>query len=521
LNPSEAHASAIQPGAGASCPLCGEMRRHYLFRLHGLVILQCPKCELISQTGPAGDRKVEAPSIDTPTERRAARDYVAELHARGVQPGARVLVVGPTGHPFEEEAIRSGLTVACRVSAGDLEAGVELATRVDAAVVLGETERAADPLLLLRRVREALRPGGTLLLVTQATDSWACRFFKRQWVGWNAARGFYFSRKTIHLMLLKSGFGRTWIESDRRLYTLDHIAKRAAQCPRTVLTQWIAFAGRWTPAALRRWRIRLVNSGIVVTAKPEERRVRFLVSIVVPVYNEQSSFITMMDALLARPIQGADREIIVVESNSTDGTHEAVLRYRDHPEVRVFFQDRPRGKGNAVKEGFSHAQGDIVMIQDADLEYDLSDYDALLEPLLSHAELFVLGARHGGHWKMRQFSQQKALALAFNLAHVFFTTLINTLYGQRMKDPFTMYKVFRKDCLYGLSFECNHFDFDHELVIKLARKGYAPLEIPVNYRSRSYQEGKKVSMFREPLRWIWTDVKNRLVPLRRHDDAHP
>ena len=82
-----------------------------------------------------------------------------------------------------------------------------------------------------------------------------------------------------------------------------------------------------------------------------------------------------------------------------------------------------------------------------------------------------------------------------------------------MCDPFTMYKVFRTDCLYGIDFKCNRFDFDHELVIKLVRKGYTPIEVPVNYRSRSFKEGKKVRIFRDALSWLWVDFKLRFLPM--------
>ena len=188
-----------------------------------------------------------------------------------------------------------------------------------------------------------------------------------------------------------------------------------------------------------------------------------------------------MDTLLKKEIPGADREIIVIESNSTDGTRELAEQYRGHPDIKLVLQDRPRGKGNAVREGFRHATGDIVLIQDADLEYDLDDYDALLAPILSHRALFVLGTRHGGNWKMRRFATQKTLATGLNLGHAFFAGLINVLFRQNMTDPFTMFKVFRRDCLFGLELQCDRFDFDHELVIKFVRKGYRPLEIPVNY----------------------------------------
>ena len=211
-------------------------------------------------------------------------------------------------------------------------------------------------------------------------------------------------------------------------------------------------------------------------------------------------------------MSGLDLEIIVVESASSDGTREIVRRYADHPRVRVIWQDRPRGKGHAVRAGLAQARGDYVLIQDADLEYDLEDYDALLQPLVDGRAAFVLGARHGGAaWKMSQFSGQPLLSAALNLAHLFFRGLINVCFGTRLRDPFTMYKVFRRDCLCGLRFECDRFDFDFEIVLKFLRKGYRPLEIPVNYRSRSFAEGKKVSCVRDPLTWLRALVKFRLV----------
>ena len=128
---------------------------------------------------------------------------------------------------------------------------------------------------------------------------------------------------------------------------------------------------------------------------------------------------------------------------------------------------------------------------------------------------FVLGSRHGGRkmMKMRQFTGQRSLSLIFNFGHWFFTTLINVLFFQRLRDPFTMFKVFRRDCIAGLEFECNRFDFDFELLIKLVRKGYRPVEVPVNYRSRSYKEGKKVRMFRDPITWLGVLVWLRFVKI--------
>jgi len=222
-----------------------------------------------------------------------------------------------------------------------------------------------------------------------------------------------------------------------------------------------------------------------------------------------------MDALLAKQLPDMRKEIIVVESNSTDGSRELVNAYQGHPDVRIVLQPAPRGKGNAVREGLAHASGDIVMIQDADLEYDLDDYDGLLAPLTAWQSMFVLGSRHQGGWKMRKFNDAPLTAAVFNLGHWFFKSVINLALNTRMTDPFTMFKVFRRDALFGIEFVCNRFDFDIELVMKLVRKGYVPLELPVNYAARSFAEGKKVSFTRDGLTWLWTILKLRLAPIGR------
>jgi glycosyltransferase involved in cell wall biosynthesis len=238
------------------------------------------------------------------------------------------------------------------------------------------------------------------------------------------------------------------------------------------------------------------------------------VSVVVPVYNEISTVRSALDALVAKRIPGYELQLIVVESNSTDGSREVVRSYLEHPCVTLILEDEPRGKGHAVRTGLAAASGDIVLIQDADLEYDLNDYEKLLAPIAAGDYAFVLGSRHAkGAWAIRKFTDQKVHALVLNLAHWSFTMMINASLGIWLNDPFTMYKVFRRDCLDGLKLECNRFDFDWELLIKLVRKGYRPIEIPIAYRSRSFKEGKKVSMIRDPLTWIVALVKYRFQPL--------
>ncbi len=318
----------------------------------------------------------------------------------------------------------------------------------EGAMVLNVLENHPAPGQLLKRLHRAMRPGAPLLLAVS----------KGRWG---------FDENTLHLLLSRYGFH-------------EILTRREA-------------------------------AGLVATATRCQPAPRPQYSIIVAAYNERRTFCAVMDALLAKTTPGVDREIIVVESNSTDGTRELAKGYENQPGVKLIFQDKARGKGHAIREGLQHAIGDIILIQDADLEYDLQDYDDLLAPILAHRTSFVLGTRHSGDWKMRRFAQQRLLTLGMNLGHALFTGLLNILYRQHMTDPFTMFKVFRRDCLFGLVFESNRFDFDHELVIKLIRKGYRPMEVPVNYCSRSFHEGKKVRPFRDPLTWLWADLKFRFV----------
>jgi glycosyltransferase involved in cell wall biosynthesis len=238
------------------------------------------------------------------------------------------------------------------------------------------------------------------------------------------------------------------------------------------------------------------------------------VSVVIPVYNEIPTVRAALDALVAKRIAGYELQLIIVESNSTDGSRGVVLSYQGRPGVSVILEEVPKGKGHAVRAGLAAATGEIIMIQDADLEYDLADYEKLLAPIAAGEHAFVLGTRHSKKgWAIRKFTDQKVRAAVLNLAHWTFTLMINASLGIWLTDPFTMYKVFRRDCIRGLSLECNRFDFDWELLIKLVRKGYRPIEIPVSYRSRSFSEGKKVSMFRDPVSWMYALAKYRFQPL--------
>lgn len=227
-------------------------------------------------------------------------------------------------------------------------------------------------------------------------------------------------------------------------------------------------------------------------------------SIIIPVYNEAATFERLLQKVLAVNILPLSKEIIIVESNSSDGTRALVKQWENKKNMRILYQEQPLGKGNAVRLGLQHAAGDIILIQDADLEYNPEEYPKLLEPILSGKTLFVLGSRHLGKetWIIRHYITNRFYARVLNFGGLFYTTLFNLLYAPylhslRLTDPATMYKVFSRDCLHHMNFCCNYFDFDWEIVSKFVKQGYIPHEVPISYSSRSLEEGKKIQFFRD------------------------
>jgi hypothetical protein len=426
-----------------------------------------------------------------------------------------ILLIASKNNLFATMAARYGHEVETVLDAQGLSRSPLPGGYYDSAIVIMQLEKAIDPIEVLEQIHEALKPDGTLLLVTPSTDSRSARFSCERWTEWREENLYYFDTQTIQSALLRSGFAGIEVTRDYRSERLKRGHGGGRPLSRRGLARLMQVVYHVVPAALGCHLFPgFVSSWIVVTARRVERRKRPLLSIIMPVYNERPTFPITMDAVVAKAVPGVDKEIIVVESNSTDGTRELVLGYQGYPGVKVVLEDRPKGKGHAVRTGFEHAEGDFILIQDGDLEYDVNDYDALIEPLRSYQRAFVLGSRHiAAGWKVRRFIDQPVLATLLNLGHFLFATALNLLYGQRMKDPFTMYKVFRRDCLHGLRFDCNRFDFDFELVIKLLRRGYIPLEVSVNYRSRSLKQGKKVSIVRDPWTWLWALIRFRFSPL--------
>jgi glycosyltransferase involved in cell wall biosynthesis len=234
-----------------------------------------------------------------------------------------------------------------------------------------------------------------------------------------------------------------------------------------------------------------------------------------PVLDERATVAVAIDRVLELDLGETSIELVVVESNSTDGSRDIVLKHIGDERVKVVLQDAARGKGNAVREGFRHLTGQVVLIQDADLEYTVDDYPALLAPIIEGRADFVLGSRHARQRPIRVMGGSRLSSRALNAGHWLLSGLFNLTYGVRLRDPFTMYKVFRAECIDGVQFESNRFDFDWELVGKLIRLGHLPLEVPVSYEARSFSEGKKVRVLRDPPTWILACFRYRFSRLAR------
>jgi SAM-dependent methyltransferase len=533
-----------------TCLVCGGRKVHYDFSLGKFRVEECANCGLMRLNPQPTDQELaniygtNDPALcgDPDGQQHASwlksltADYYLDLLEAyaGRALNGRLLEIGCGYGDFLARATDRGLTVtgiehsadATRIASDKLNGrakvicgdfGLLLASgeRYDFVVFADRLERERDPGKFLRNVRELLHENGVAMAIVPSLDSVTARLMKSSWPEFKPEHLWYFSAATLTRLLYVEGFGALRTIQGKKALSLDYVVKRFDRyvvpplLARTVKTVRYAL-----PRILRRHPFRVAVSEMVTLATRQSIRDKKRLSVVMPAYNEVKSIRTAIDRVLEKEINGIEIELIIVESNSTDGTREIVREYEGRNRIKVIWQERPCGKGNAVRTGLQHVSGNYILIQDADDEYDIEDYDALLEPLTTGEAAFVLGARHGGGaWKMRQFTNQRFVGHLLNLGHWFFATLVNIVYGLRLKDPFTMYKVFRADCLRGLRFECDRFDFDIELLIKLVRKGYRPIEIPVNYRSRSFKEGKKVNAFRDPWTWLRAIVKFRLQKL--------
>ncbi len=206
-------------------------------------------------------------------------------------------------------------------------------------------------------------------------------------------------------------------------------------------------------------------------------------SIIIPVFDENGTIQEVIDRVRGIDV-GMEREIVIVDDGSRDGTQE-ILKTLDHPDVRTFFHEKNQGKGAALRTGVSHARGDIVLIQDADLEYDPADYPTLLKPLLDGRADAVYGSRFLG-------GPHRVLFFWHYVGNKFLTTLSNMMSNLNLSDMETCYKVIKKDCLDRIDLKSKRFGIEPEITIKLAKLKAKIFEVPISYSGRDYSEGKKI-----------------------------
>jgi len=221
------------------------------------------------------------------------------------------------------------------------------------------------------------------------------------------------------------------------------------------------------------------------------------ISIIIPVYNEEKTIGKILGKVLASPIE---KEVIVVDDGSTDGTGD-FLRKLKRKNVKVIFHSQNQGKGNAIRTGLKHVKGRIVLIQDADLEYDPSDYPNLIKPIEQGKAKVVYGSR----W----LEKKKFKPSVFYLGTQFLTWVTNLLYGTKITDESCGYKVFETKLLKSLSLKSKGFEFCPEVTAKIARKGIQIIEVPITYTPRSIGEGKKIK-WRDGIVALFTLLKYRL-----------
>ncbi|MFN8450634.1 MAG: glycosyltransferase family 2 protein [Anaerolineae bacterium] len=225
-------------------------------------------------------------------------------------------------------------------------------------------------------------------------------------------------------------------------------------------------------------------------------------SVIIPCYNE----VETIEPVLERVEEvGLATEIVIVDDGSTDGTRDVLreIEAQGHAHVRVIYHDQNKGKGAALVTGFSHASGDIMLIQDADLEYDPRDYPVLLKPLHEGIAQVVYGSRFLG-------GPRKAMNFWNMVANKILTLTTNILYNAILSDMETCYKVFRADVVRDMVIHARGFEFEPEFTAKVLKQGIRIYEVPISYNGREWSEGKKISWTDGPVA-MWTLIKYRFV----------
>lgn len=220
-------------------------------------------------------------------------------------------------------------------------------------------------------------------------------------------------------------------------------------------------------------------------ARPQTNE-EWIVSVVMPCYNERPTIVASVKRVLDAPFA---KEVVVVDDGSTDGTRDVLANEVEKlPNVRVFYQPKNRGKGAALHRGFAEATGDIIIVQDADLEYDPRDIPSVVRPIIEGDADVVYGSRFLG-------GPHRVLYYWHSVGNALLTTVSNMISDLNLTDMETCYKAFRAEVLKGIRLREERFGFEPEVTVKLSRqKGIRIYEVPISYRGRTYEEGKKIGL---------------------------
>ncbi|OGO44650.1 MAG: glycosyl transferase [Chloroflexi bacterium RBG_16_63_12] len=223
-------------------------------------------------------------------------------------------------------------------------------------------------------------------------------------------------------------------------------------------------------------------------------------SIIIPCYNERATVTEIVQRVRAC---APDAEIVVVDDGSTDGSRDVLREWEGQPNLRILYHDRNRGKGAAVRAGIAAAAGEVILIQDADLEYDPRDYPRLLQPIEEGRAEVVYGSRFLG-------GPRRAMLFWHMVANLLLTLMTNVLFNTILSDMETGYKVFKAKVIKGIPLRARRFDFEPEVTAKVLKRGYRIYEVPITFTPREYWEGKKIGL-KDAFAAVWTLLKYRIV----------
>lgn len=205
-------------------------------------------------------------------------------------------------------------------------------------------------------------------------------------------------------------------------------------------------------------------------------------SLIIPIYNEVELLSKVLERV--RAINIPDKELILVDDHSTDGTREILKEEAKKPDTKALYHDVNRGKGAAIRTGLKHATGDIVIIQDADMEYEPNDIPSVIQPIIDGKTQVAYGSRFKGN--------VKGMRLANFVANQLLAWLVSILYFQKITDEATAYKAFKREVIQSINLKCERFEFCPEVTAKVLKKGHKIIEVPVTFNARTFEEGKKI-----------------------------